>query len=228
MKQQTIENMCANKICKQCGNIFYRKDNYRNCHWKTVKYCSDHCRSKADYIKHRDKILKSERERRKRKMIELGKVSNYKLWSKREEDFLIFNYPKDRDICYKNLDRSKSAINNRATLYKLRPNNIRGKNNGMWKGNKVKYEGLHTWIRTHKKKPLLCENCKISKPYDLANISGEYKRDINDFKWLCRRCHMHEDNRIKNLIKGSELISKGFIRRNKQNGRFESGKIMCS
>ena len=46
----------------------------------------------------------------------------------------------------------------------------------------------------------MCENCGEQKSYDLANISGEYKRDINDFKWLCRSCHIKEDGRINNLL----------------------------
>lgn len=68
-----------------------------------------------------------------------------------------------------------------------------GDNNGMWKGDKVSYQALHNWIRTHKIKPEFCEECKKNKPYDLANISGRYKRDTNDFKWLCRSCHMKFD-----------------------------------
>jgi len=68
-----------------------------------------------------------------------------------------------------------------------------------WKGDDVGRTQLHEWVRRRKVKPEFCENCKKNKPYDLANISGEYKRDINDFKWLCRSCHMKEDGRIKNL-----------------------------
>ena len=67
-----------------------------------------------------------------------------------------------------------------------------GKDNGMWKGNEVGYTALHGWIRKHKLKPEFCEECSKVPPYDLANISGEYKRDINDFRWLCRRCHNKE------------------------------------
>jgi hypothetical protein len=73
------------------------------------------------------------------------------------------------------------------------------KKNPMWKGNKVKYDALHAWVRRHKPKPKLCEDCKKRKPYDLANISGKYKRDINDYKWVCRSCHMKGDGRVKSL-----------------------------
>jgi len=74
-----------------------------------------------------------------------------------------------------------------------------GKKNGMWKGNNVGYFPLHEWIKKRKPKPKFCEKCKIRKSYDLANISGNYKRDVNDFEYLCRKCHMNEDGRLKKL-----------------------------
>lgn len=73
---------------------------------------------------------------------------------------------------------------------------IRGKNHGNWVGNKVTNKALHEWIRRYKPKPLFCEKCKKVAPYDLSNISGKYKRDVKDFKWLCRKCHMKEDGRL--------------------------------
>lgn len=77
----------------------------------------------------------------------------------------------------------------------------KGKLNTMWKGDNVKYRGLHDWIRKRKPKPEVCDECKQNQPYDLANISGEYKRDVNDFEWLCRDCHMTKDDRRRELIK---------------------------
>jgi len=71
-----------------------------------------------------------------------------------------------------------------------------GKNNPSWKGDEVGYTALHEWVRNHKLKPKLCEKCKKKPPYEVANISGRYKRDINDFEWLCRSCHMKSDGRM--------------------------------
>jgi hypothetical protein len=63
-----------------------------------------------------------------------------------------------------------------------------------WKGDKVGYTGLHEWVRKRKIKPKFCEGCGLNKPLlDLANISKKYKRDVNDFKWLCKKCHYHFD-----------------------------------
>ena len=71
-----------------------------------------------------------------------------------------------------------------------------GNKNPQWQGNKVKYDALHAWVRRNKPKPNLCECCQKKSPYDLANISQKYKRDIDDFEWLCRTCHMTKDGRL--------------------------------
>ncbi len=73
--------------------------------------------------------------------------------------------------------------------------------NGQWKGDKVSFIALHNWVRRWKPKAKVCECCNTNKPRDLANISQEYKRDLSDFEWLCRECHMRKDGRMEALIK---------------------------
>ena len=70
--------------------------------------------------------------------------------------------------------------------------------NPMWKGDDVSYRALHSWVRSRKEMPELCENCKARKPYDLAN-KGIYDRNLENWWFLCRKCHMALDGRIKNL-----------------------------
>jgi len=73
-----------------------------------------------------------------------------------------------------------------------------------WTGEDVGYTGLHKWIRKNKPKVERCETCNEKKPLEIANISGEYKRDITDFQWLCRKCHQISDGRyeiLKNDLK---------------------------
>ena len=74
-----------------------------------------------------------------------------------------------------------------------------GEKNSQWKGDKVKYGSLHDWVKWWFPKTKLCQNCGLVPPYDIANISQEYKRDLSDWEWLCRRCHMLKDGRMKNL-----------------------------
>ena len=73
--------------------------------------------------------------------------------------------------------------------------------NSQWKGDDANLKNIHAWIRRRKPKPAFCEDCKINPPYDLANISGKYKRDVKDYKWICRKCHMEEDGRMINNLK---------------------------
>jgi hypothetical protein len=75
-----------------------------------------------------------------------------------------------------------------------------GAKNPMWKGDKASYYCYHEWARNHKVKSEYCELCgckrAVNRNLDLANLSGMYLRDVNDYKWLCRRCHMIFDNRL--------------------------------
>jgi hypothetical protein len=63
-----------------------------------------------------------------------------------------------------------------------------------WKGDAAKYGALHDWVRRHKPSSPTCEHChRQVKHLDAANISGEYRRDITDYLWLCRPCHWKFD-----------------------------------
>ena len=90
-----------------------------------------------------------------------------------------------------------------------------GKKSSVWKGDKVGYGALHDWIRRYKPKIERCEICGEKKKLELSNISGEYQRDINDFQWVCHKCHMQFDEIIPKLIKNSL----------KHNTRFKEGNI---
>ena len=68
--------------------------------------------------------------------------------------------------------------------------------NPNWKGNKVKYQALHGWVRRHLGTPQKCsaKNCSgKSKRYDWANKSGKYKRNLRDWIRLCASCHLKMD-----------------------------------
>jgi len=101
-------------------------------------------------------------------------------------------------VARKRPDRLHQGRYTQETLDKMRQAEM-GEKNPQWRGETVGYHAIHNWITSRKPKPAKCEHCGQKPPYDLANISGEYKRDVNDWKWLCRSCHMHEDGRINNL-----------------------------
>jgi hypothetical protein len=70
--------------------------------------------------------------------------------------------------------------------------------NIMWRGDNVGYSQLHKWVRKRKTKPKLCEICNRVPPMDLAN-KGIYNRELKNWEWICRKCHMIKDGRINNL-----------------------------
>ena len=77
------------------------------------------------------------------------------------------------------------------------------------------YAGLHKWVRQNKPIPKTCEICgKVTTKLYAANISGKYKRDLNDFIYLCGPCHDKFDKqKLKYPNKDPELIIKELRKR---------------
>ncbi len=103
------------------------------------------------------------------------------------------------------------------TLQKMRQTKL-GSSNPSWRGDDVGYSALHQWVVSRKPKPEFCEECGKNKPFDLASINDKYTRNINDWQWLCRNCHMKKDNRLYRLH--MIAISDKNLERDK-NGRFK-------
>lgn len=85
------------------------------------------------------------------------------------------------------------------TKHKIRLTKLAEKNPN-WRGQSVKYGGLHLWVRSRLQRPKCCQRCSKEGKLDLANISQKYLRDLNDWIYLCRQCHMLGDGRMNNLI----------------------------
>lgn len=71
--------------------------------------------------------------------------------------------------------------------------------NPNWKVN-AGIQAIHIWVRKRMPPKDKCWNCKTAKAYDLAN-KGIYDRNLDNWKWLCRRCHMVEDGRLERWLK---------------------------
>lgn len=72
-----------------------------------------------------------------------------------------------------------------------------GELSGNWKGDRAGYTAIHIWIRKHKEQSLICERCgEIPRKLEISNISGKYLRDINDYEWLCTKCHKTKDRSL--------------------------------
>lgn len=84
----------------------------------------------------------------------------------------------------------------------------RGKDCPLWKGDNAGYSAIHYWVARYKTKPPCCPECGKIGRLELANISGKYKRDLDDYKWLCVKCHRDMDKWfekiMKKVIRGSD------------------------
>ncbi|MEK6884664.1 MAG: hypothetical protein AABY22_33835, partial [Nanoarchaeota archaeon] len=69
---------------------------------------------------------------------------------------------------------------------------VAGGKNTQWKGSKVGYVALHSWVRRELGKPNKCDFCgrndENQNIYEWANKSGNYLRDLNDWIRLCKKC----------------------------------------
>lgn len=62
-----------------------------------------------------------------------------------------------------------------------------------WKGDKVGKSAVHRWVKSRKTKPEVCEHCKIKEATDLSSTNHTYTRNLNEWEWLCRKCHVKKD-----------------------------------
>ena len=89
--------------------------------------------------------------------------------------------------------------------------------NPNWRGDSPGMPALHEWVRYRLVEPAVCSQCgQSAPPLDLANISQKYLRDLSDWEWLCRKCHMLKDGRLERFKEAA------MRRRRGPKGRFTS------
>lgn len=100
---------------------------------------------------------------------------------------LILKWLKEANVPIRTLSESASIVHNGFK---------EGSKHHLWKGDEVSYPALHTWVRNHKGTPQKCDHCGTTnkRKYEWANISGEYRRDLDDWVRLCTSCHRYFDN----------------------------------
>lgn len=64
-----------------------------------------------------------------------------------------------------------------------------------FKRNSPEYSAVHHWIKKEYGKAYRCDNAcdNKTKRYEWANLSGEYLRELSDWKMLCVPCHRAMD-----------------------------------
>ena len=61
------------------------------------------------------------------------------------------------------------------------------------------HSGIHSYIKKRFPKPNKCNICCKEGILELSNISGEYKKDLFDWQWVHKKCHMGYDLGLKTL-----------------------------
>lgn len=127
------------------------------------------------------KVCLSERKRKYFMICEIcGKVLRNTLGG-----FKIRKYP----LCH-------SCFNKKYGI-KYLDENREGVNNSNWKGNNVSYSSVHKYVRKYnpprygKDTCFLCE--EKTDNLQLANITGIYNRDFENYAYLCSKCHARLD-----------------------------------
>ncbi len=82
--------------------------------------------------------------------------------------------------------------------------------NPNWKGDKVSYKGIHTWLSTNFPKPLECKKCRVKGKNNKTKWSihwcskdHKYSRNKKDWIPLCAKCHLEYD--IKNELREKRI-----------------------
>ena len=77
----------------------------------------------------------------------------------------------------------------------FKPGHWKGPEHPRWKGDKIDKGPLHLWIHYNKPKPDLCEECHNTPPTLVHNIPKTYTRNLDEWKWICYKCHskVHKD-----------------------------------
>lgn len=79
----------------------------------------------------------------------------------------------------------------------------KGKNHGMWKGDKVGIGAIHDWVQRWKGKPKQCIDCGATseeKRLGWSNKDHKYKRNLIDYDGRCDMCHQHYDKKYNGYI----------------------------
>lgn len=82
----------------------------------------------------------------------------------------------------------------------------KGDKHPLWKGEKAGYKSLHQWVIRSLGKADICTLCLSDKNIEWANKSHKYKRDLDDWIKMCKKCHWRYDQKSKG--KSSRLFIK--------------------
>ena len=155
-----------NKKCLMCEKFFEKKPSDSRTYWERKTYCSISCSKKGKPAWN--------------KGIELP----FEVWNKGKTGLQIA-WNKGNGEYAKRLGFGKWMKGRK------------GATGNHWKGDEVGYGALHDWVYRELGRPNKCIHCGLvsNNPYKMqwANLSGQYKRDLDDWIRLCAKCHKKYD-----------------------------------
>lgn len=63
-----------------------------------------------------------------------------------------------------------------------------GEDHPQWQGDDLTYFALHQWVARNKQRTGVCGRCGRRGRTHFANLSHEYRRDLDDYEEMCQSC----------------------------------------
>jgi hypothetical protein len=87
----------------------------------------------------------------------------------------------------------------------------RGKHSGpqnyQWKGEDASYSAIHHWLKRNHPMTGTCEECGRECKTEWSNVDHKYRRVREDYRELCRSCHITYDCRALGKLGGFRKVA---------------------
>lgn len=160
------------KICTKCKKDLPATLEYFYCWNQHEDGLRHHCKDCwKQYNKKYGKIYRKENKDR----IKIWKINNPEYYRKWKE------VNSDNRKRYRQNNKEQRREYHREYMEKIRHSKD---------GRRLQFlKNIHRWIKHHKPNQKYCSICNEDKKLELSNISGSYKKDIDNYWYLCYHCH---------------------------------------
>lgn len=168
------------KYCEYCNKVMIKPPEYTYKRWAISRFCSHICAAR---------------------IIHKGQ----KPWCTGKK--LSEEHKKKLSIAHKGKHYSRKTEIKKGQRLSPKTEFKKGNIPWNWKGDDVGYGALHKWVSNKLGKAIKCERCGIEDKkcsccgqyknnIHWANISGKYKRELNDWQQMCINCHSDYDYKL--------------------------------
>ena len=120
----------------------------------------------------------------------------------REKDWIYLQYITNKNSIYKIADMCNTSTPTILTWlekFGIKRRNssdyLSNEQNHNWRGDEASSRSKRRWLYKRYPTPSKCQNCGELKDIDLSfnHKLGDHTRNIKDYEWLCRKCHVLRD-----------------------------------